>query len=263
MSDTREDTTAPGALPGIAPFFDDIAAIRNDLFQSRPVLGYEQQVRGDAVLDRIRAQAGETILDVGCGNARDIIPMLQQGATIVGVDVSEGMIQQARQELAAAGYRDVRLEVGDATRLNFADASFDKIVCSEVLEHIPDAGRAVGEMHRVLKPGGAMVVSTPNRLSWYGFDRYVLWARVFRRVWNHPFDNWRSMRELCTLLERHGFQITSTNTVCYVPGFILTYALPRSLQRLIVSLVKKGDRLASRMAPRNGYLLVVTAVKNG
>jgi 2-polyprenyl-3-methyl-5-hydroxy-6-metoxy-1,4-benzoquinol methylase len=205
--------------------------------------------------------AGETVLDIGCGNARDITPILRAGARIVGVDLSEGMIQQARMDLAAAGHGDVDLAVGDATQLKYLTASFDKVLCSEVIEHIPDADAAVSEMSRVLKPAGTLVISTPNRSSWYGFDRYVLWTGVLRKTWNHPFDNRRTMSDLRSLLERNGFEIRTTRTVCYLPGFILTYGLPGALQRAVVRAVTKIEGLAAWVAPRNGYLNVVLAVK--
>ena len=261
---TKDTRTAPirGTDPSsIALFFDDVSAKRNKLFRSNPVLDYEQQVRSRAVLAQLAANTGDVILDIGCGNARDMVPILRAGASIVGVDLSEGMIRQARLDLAAAGYHNLELEVGDATRLRFPAESFDKALCSEVIEHIPDAATAVGEMRRVLKPGGHLIVSTPNRASWYGFDRYVLWAKILRRTWNHPFDNWRNIDELCSLLEGHGFRIISSGTACYLPGFVLTYFLPTCLQRAVVRCVRTVEQLASRVAPRSGYLLVVTAEK--
>ena len=265
MSDDPTRTQAADTeQSSIALFFDKISTTRNDLFRSHPGLGYEQQMRAQAVLSSLNAKTGETILDIGCGNARDIVPVLKAGATVVGVDVSEGMLQQAQRELASAGYDEVRLELGDATKLAFPSEAFDKIVCSETIEHIPEADTAVSEMFRVLKVGGSLVMSTPNSRSWYGFDRYVLSGMILRRTWNHPFDNWRNMGELCSLLERHGFQITRKASVCYLPGFALSYFLPgRLLQNLLVWVVRKSEPLASRVAPWRGYTLVVTAAKNG
>jgi hypothetical protein len=70
------------------------------------------------------------------------------------------------------------------------------------------------------------------------------------------------MRGLSSLLERHGFQIRSKASVCFVPGFLLTYRLPfKSLQHAIVSAVRRAEPLMSRAAPGNGYLLVMAAVK--
>ena len=253
--------TPAAGMSAIASFFDDVSGKRNRIFTAHPVLAYEQYVRSRAVLESLAATAGETVLDVGCGNARDMLPILQAGAGIVGVDLSAGMIQQARLELAAAGYPDVELEIGDATRLRFAAESFDKILCSEVIEHIPNTDDAISEMYRVLKPGGRLIVSTPNRRSWYGFDRYVIWSRMLGKAWNHPFDNWRTMPELSALLERHGFEVAGGRTICYVPGFLLTYFLPRILQAAVVQCIRRVERPASRLAAHAGYLLVVTAVK--
>ncbi len=255
----REDGTR--SAPSIVRFFDEMSATRNAAFRLNPVLDYEQRVRSGAVLSLVGARRGETILDIGCGNARDIAPILRAGARVIGVDLSEGMIEQATLELAAAGQHGATLQVGDATRLEFADGMFDKIVCSEVIEHIPDAEKAIDEMRRVLKPDGVLVLSTPNRGSWYGFDRYVLWTRVLRRAWNHPFDHWRTGSELRALLDAHGFEITSTRTTCYLPGFILTYFLPRMLQAIVARVVAAIEPVAFRIVPRRGYMLVVTARK--
>lgn len=246
----------------IASFFDDMSETRNEVFRSNPVLDYEQRVRSTTVLRLLQPQRGETILDIGCGNARDIVPMLNAGASVVGVDLSQGMIEQGRRDLAAAGVTGgVTLQVGDATALPFAAGRFDKVVCSEVIEHIPNADRAISEFRRVLKPGGLLVVSTPNRRSWYGFDRYVLWTRLLQQRWNHPFDNWRTRGELHALLERNGFELRQEATAVYLPGFLLTYFLPAALQTLLVAVVSRAEPLASRGAPANGYLLAAAAVK--
>lgn len=255
----QEPTVDPSS---IKDFFDDMAVERDAFFRANPVLDYEQQTRSRAVLRLLDPQRGETVLDIGCGNARDIVPILRAGARIVGVDLSEGMIGQARRDLAAAGYADVvEFEVGDATQLRFQAGSFDKVLCSEVIEHIPDAAAAIAEIRRVLKPGGRLVLSTPNQASWYGFDRYVLWTKVLRRTWNHPFDNWRNMDQVRSLLEGHAFRITRSGTACYLPGFLLTYHLPAFVQRVRVRCVRRLEQPASRIAPRSGYLVVVSAEK--
>lgn len=245
----------------IARFFDAMAPQRNDLFRTNPILDYEQTVRSRAVLSMLKPQPEETILDIGCGNARDVLPILRANARVVGVDISSEMIQQGKCDLARAGFPDVELQVGNAIALNFTTEVFDGVLCSEVIEHIPDAAEAIGEIYRVLKPGGRLVLSTPNRASWYGFDRYVLWTGILRRNWNHPFDRWRTMKELTTLLEDQGFSVGVTRTVCYVPGFLLTYFVPTPVQRVIAATVRSWETLASRVAPRWGYLLVVTATK--
>ena len=250
MVDPRTSDTST-----IKHFFDKMAGERNAIFRSNPVLDYEQRVRSSTVLGLLNAKIGETILDVGCGNARDIKQIVSSGATVVGVDSSQGMIDAAMRDLTEAESVNVQLEIGDVTMLRFPAESFDKILCSEVIEHVPDLERAISEMYRVLKPGGCLVVSSPNRHSWYGFDRFVIWSKILRRQWNHPFDDWKSIRELHALLERHGFGVVSSTTACYLPGFVLTYWLPTWLQRVVVRCTQAVDPIVSWSFPRTGYML--------
>ncbi len=263
MDDAKSKLSKSGEdKADIIEFFDDMAVGRNEKICSNLIVDYEQRVRLDSVLKSLNARANESILDVGCGNARDIIPMLESGAQITGIDISQGMINEAQRDLEEAGYQGVSMQVGDATHLPFPDNCFDKVLCSEVIEHIPDADKAVGEMFRVLKRGGRLVISTPNCRSLYGFDRYIVWEKMFRKKWNHPFDKWRSMDQLCSMLERHAFQVVKRKGVCYIPGFILTYFLPWKLaQKLLIKCVDVVEPVMARLFPRYGYLLCVTAVK--
>lgn len=252
----------PAEQSDIAHFFDEMSVGRNKKIQSNPIVDYEQTVRSRTVLDLLSANRGEKILDIGCGNARDIVHILEKGAQVIGVDISEGMVFEAQQELAKLGFGDVLLKVGDATRLDFSDGEFDKVLCSEVIEHIPEADKALSEMWRVLKPGGLLVLSTPNPKSWYGFDRYIVWEKILRRKWNHPFDQWRSMRELVAMIERAGFKPATKAGACYVPGFLVTYfGLPRFVQRLLLKGVGGIEPIAAKILPQNGYMVCMAAIK--
>ena len=93
------------------------------------------------------------VLDVACGTGYGTALL---GAT--GVDLSLGALRQARR-------RADRLVAADALRLPFGRC-FDTVVSFETLEHVPDAARFVSECARVLRPGGAFIVSTPNRELW-------------------------------------------------------------------------------------------------
>lgn len=246
----------------IQQFFDEMAVGRDEKIQSNPVIEYEQQVRSDTVLSLLAPGPNEKILDVGCGNARDILPLVAAGARVVGVDISAGMVEEARRGLAAAGIAGVELRVGDCTQLEFPDGEFDKVLCSEVIEHIPDAPKALREIWRVLKPGGRLVLSTPNPSSWYGFERYVVWERLLGRKWNHPFDHWRRMGELKALVEEEGFVVGAKAGACYVPGFLVTYfMLPRFMQRFLVTGVGLIEPVAARWFSRFGYMVCLEVTK--
>ncbi len=107
-----------------------------------------------------QAAAGRTVLDAGCGTAYGAKLLAEAGAReVVGVDLAKGVL-----EAVAAGMPDnVRLEPGDLRQLAFEDASFDLIVCFEVLEHFEEPLRVLDELQRVLAPGGLLLISSPNR----------------------------------------------------------------------------------------------------
>jgi malonyl-CoA O-methyltransferase len=101
--------------------------------------------------------AGLAVLDLGCGTGRHAVWLANGGATVTGLDFSEGMMEKAR---AKPGARGVRFVVHDLDeRLPFADGAFDRVVSGLVLEHLRELGAFFAEARRVLKPGGRAVVS--------------------------------------------------------------------------------------------------------
>jgi SAM-dependent methyltransferase len=110
---------------------------------------------------------GDVLLDIGCGEGRHVIhACLEYNVLGIGVDMSARDLNTARERfLPFANYNPhsrLVLQRGDATRLPFADHSIDKIICSEVLEHIEDYQSVLKEIKRVLKPGGLLAVSVPR-----------------------------------------------------------------------------------------------------
>ena len=128
--------------------------------------------------DRLDLRPGMRVLDLGCGEGRHAFEAYRRGAEVVAVDwgVSEvattkrwlGAIAEAGEAPKGARYEVVR---GDLTALPVPDASVDRVIASEVLEHIPDDATAFAEIARVLKPGGRVAVTVPR----YGPER-ICWA---------------------------------------------------------------------------------------
>ena len=128
--------------------------------------------------DRLGVEPGTSLLDLGCGPGRHSFEALRRGATVVGVDLSQEDLGTTRDWCAAmaeagdvpagASAQAVRADLLD---LPFPDASFDRVIAAEVLEHVPDDGRAMAELARVLKPGGRAVVTVPRWLP-----ERVCWA---------------------------------------------------------------------------------------
>lgn len=101
-------------------------------------------------------QAEGNVLEVAVGTGLNL-PHYPPGTTVTGIDLSDGMLAGARRRAADLA-RPVTLHQADAHDLPFADAAFDTVVCTLGLCAIPDPGRAIDEMVRVLRPGGALVL---------------------------------------------------------------------------------------------------------
>ncbi len=133
---------------------------------------------------RLALAPGITLLDLGCGEGRHVLSAyaLNREGFAVGLDLGLADARKTRaafvQDPAVANEEGERWAVicGDALALPFADESFDRIVCSEVLEHIPDYQGALREIGRVLKPGGLLAVSVPRywpeKVCWWLSDDY-------------------------------------------------------------------------------------------
>ncbi len=126
---------------------------------------------------------GDRVLDLGCGGGRHAFECYRRGADVVALDQNGDEIAEVRKWFAAmkeageapAGASAVAME-GDALALPFEDESFDKIIISEVMEHIPNDKGVLAEMVRVLKPGGVLAVTVPRwlpeKICWALSDEY-------------------------------------------------------------------------------------------
>ncbi|MEE9211370.1 MAG: class I SAM-dependent methyltransferase [Phycisphaeraceae bacterium] len=101
--------------------------------------------------------AGLAIIDIGCGTGRHALRWAAAGASVTAVDFSDGMLAKARTKPGAQAVRFVRHDL--AQRLPFDDAAFDRVTCCLVLDHIRDLDHLFGEMARICRPDGFVVVS--------------------------------------------------------------------------------------------------------
>ena len=133
--------------------------------------------------DRLGLAAGDRVLDMGCGAGRhafemfrrggDVIAFDQDGDELAGVLEIFGAMREAGEVPLGA---EADIKQGDALAMPFADEEFDRIVASEVLEHIPDDETAIAELVRVLRPGGTIAVTVPRwlpeKICWALSDQY-------------------------------------------------------------------------------------------
>ena len=121
--------------------------------------------------NRLELRSGERLLDLGCGFGRHSYEALKRGAEVVACDLAHPEVEQVRdlaRLLMAEGEVDESVMAapvqGDALGLPFDDDTFDRVIASEVLEHIGDDGSAFAELARVLRPGGRLAVTIPSWL---------------------------------------------------------------------------------------------------
>lgn len=146
--------------------------------------------------DRLGLMQSERLLDLGCGGGRHAFEAMRRGARVTALDYSAGELKDVGGVAAAMiGSGEVTVDSwagvvnGDALDLPFPDGSFDRIICSEVLEHIWDDERAIQQLVRVLRPGGRLAVTVPTRwpervswaLNWRYHDTPGGHVRIFRQ----------------------------------------------------------------------------------
>jgi len=115
-----------------------------------------------AWFDRHIDWRGKSVLDVGCAGGFMAEALAGRGAEVCGIDPAREAVAAARRHAHAAGLA-IRYDVGVGEALPHPDASFDAVVCVDVLEHVRDLPRVLGEIARVLRPGGLFLYDTINR----------------------------------------------------------------------------------------------------
>lgn len=159
---------------------------------------------------KFNLKPGDRVLDLGCGEGRHTIgAYITEDVFAVGVDLSLNDVSTARERAAdfvdpAHPHKRMLLACANGLHLPFADATFDKVICSEVLEHIPDYRGVLKEIQRVLKPGGDFAASVPRRwperICWWLSSEYHEVEGGHIRI----FDS----AELRDDIEREGFLCT-------------------------------------------------------
>jgi len=117
----------------------------------------------------------DVVLDAGCGLGRHLRHLARMPELkIFGIDKNTWALTETAKSVAAmpdAQSKDYLFSIADITKLPFADSSFDCVICSEVMEHIPDHEKALKELDRILKPQGTLAVSVPRffteRICWF------------------------------------------------------------------------------------------------
>lgn len=201
-------------------------------------------IRGDNQFREMMALplAGKRVLEVGCGAGHSSIIFALQGAQVVGSDLTASAVAMTQQKFRLLGL-DAMAVQADAEYLPFADESFDVVFSSGVLHHTPNIEQAVGHLHRVLKPGGHVIVMLYAQRSFYYLVSLLLIQGIlFGGIMRHGRDwlghlterGWltsgaklnpltrvysrRTMRRLFRRFSVHGFRQDGFNWADIFPG---------------------------------------------
>jgi SAM-dependent methyltransferase len=179
-------------------------------------------------LERLEVGPGQRVLDAGCGEGRHCFGCLERGADVVGLDLDFASLRDASKRLRGRA-RELdsigEMVQGNTFHLPFPDDSFDRIICSEVMEHVHDYRGAARELARVTKPGGRVAITIPTATS------ENLYLRLGDEYFESPGGHIRIFRprELALGLAAAGL---STTGVGFAHGFHTPYWVLRSVMHL-------------------------------
>lgn len=209
--------------------------------------------------DKLGLRAGDLLLDLGCGFGRHAFEAFRRGARVVACDMSVpelGAVRNLFEAMVESGEGPpiglAATAAGDATRLPFADGTFDHIIASEVMEHIPDDDAALDELVRVLRPGGTIAVTVPTwlpeKICWALSEDYYAPRAVGGHVRIYTESALRSkMRDagLTPTMSHHAHALHSPYwwLKCAVGPTNDTFPLVKAYNRLLVWDIEKQPLL--------------------
>ena len=230
---------------------------------SRLLLFFPERRRGiEGEVMFLPAQPGARLLDIGCGSGERLEKLQQLGWTVSGIDFDERAVKVAKA-------RKLDVCCGSIPGVWFPAATFDAITMNHVIEHVPDPIELLKECQRILKPGGRVVVMTPNSASWG--------HRVFKEHWRglepprhlHVFGP----SSIEQTLRRARFDVVIVRTLASTYIWQLSFMLKLDLinasakdfrlkiVKLLALIANSGEDLASIVNASAGECLWVDAIK--
>jgi SAM-dependent methyltransferase len=240
------------------------------LYDQDDVFGAIYGLRREIVLewiDNLALPKGARILEAGCGAGLLALDLARRGYTVVATDVNQGMVEAARREVADAHLDGaVTVRSGDAHSLDFPSDSFDLVVAVGVVPFLHSPVQALREMHRVLRPGGHVLLTSDNRWRLIYFFDPVLspftellrdWIRRLRS--GRPGDlpiRYYSWRELQRLMAAAGLETVRSTAIGYGPFTMferspLTKRMELALHHRLQGLADRGVGSIQSMAAQH------------
>lgn len=201
----------------------------HDKFNPNFPIGFKNYIREQLLLKFIHPEKKDIILDVGCASGRQSIFLARKARYVIGVDIAQAFVEEVKNQCERHHITNLRPIVGDIERSPFKDGTFDKIFCGELLEHVIDLDSTMGELYRVLKLNGMLVISVPNENN-----QGTLWERLKNFIRRSSFEPIKEFsmsnlkihgdphlrkfdsKTLKELLERKGFKLVIMKGAAYL-----------------------------------------------
>lgn len=169
-----------------------------------------KEVRLKNILELFKNVKGLSILDVGCSYGYLGAKLKKRGAKVTGIDISKRAINRARRILDNAKVVDLNSE-----KIPFKNATFDMIVASEVIEHLFFPNSFLKELHRILKKGGILIITTPNLLYWGNRLNFLLGKFKYTQegIFDESHIHFFTYKTLIEELKTNKFKIVSEKHV--------------------------------------------------
>lgn len=183
--------------------------------------------RARRIVEGLELKNGDKVLDAGCGDGFYLHLLSQLGNfSLTGIDFDKNALNSAKKNLSKV--KGVKLLHGSVMELPFKANSFNKVICTEVAEHLPDDLKGLKEIYRVLKPGGVLVLTVPNHNYPFLWDpvNKILEATTGKHVtsgfwagiWNQHIRLYFP-QEIISKVKKAGFMVEATENVTH-------YSLP-------------------------------------
>ncbi len=244
---------APDTEPQREPLESELLELHRTLYTSRnPTRRWLHETRRDWITDalrRVSPQSRHRALEVGFGSGIYLSILAELFDEVVATDVEEIFLRNAGA--LTARWPNLKVVADDITCTKLPTASFDLVLCSEVIEHLHDSASAMAGIHSLLHPGGTLVLSTPQRWSILEMLAKVAFLpgiiAVVRRVYNEPVRNTQHINlmtadQVTRQLERAGFHILERDTSGMYLPLVAEFGGPQGmrLERWLESALRDG-----------------------
>ena len=184
-----------------------------ELYTRRTTYDHETNTRhphdANVLLEFVLIHSGQKILDVATGTGLVAIPAAQKVGSngyVIGIDLTPGMLAQARQKIATTSLQNIELIEADANKISFEDSSFDIIFCCEAIVWFPDILAILQRWYSFLKPGGFVAFTCPPETAYLADIYKNVCAKFFGKSLPHILEPLGTPKRCNHLLQQAGFK---------------------------------------------------------